>query len=211
MMNQTQEAVNSGHLLHPTCPLSSYLLPHPFNLSLIQIQFSNPIFLPQKSSIAFIKVSKFTHPRAWESWKPDHHSYIHFSLTSTTRSTNQTHKPIFPHTHNPTLISNNFLLDPEILKPTISEKSRVLILCSPSNPTWSVHPKKLLEEIADIVAKHPRLLACGREHLLSMDFQRLLQWLVVDLNTWLVQNTLWQHVEKFRARSPQVLATFHRK
>ncbi|KAJ9673764.1 hypothetical protein PVL29_023367 [Vitis rotundifolia] len=58
----------------------------------------------------------------------------------------------------PTLISNNFLLDPEALKSTISEKSRVLILCSPSNPTGSVYPKKLLEEIADIVAKHPRLL-----------------------------------------------------
>lgn len=58
----------------------------------------------------------------------------------------------------PTLISNNFLLDPEVLKSTISEKSRVLILCSPSNPTGSVCPKKLLEEIADIVAKHPRLL-----------------------------------------------------
>ena len=75
----------------------------------------------------------------------------------------------------PTLISNNFLLDPEVLKSTISEKSKVLILCSLSNPTGSVYLKKLLEEIADIVAKHPRLLACGREHLLSMDFQRLLQ------------------------------------
>ncbi|WKA03261.1 hypothetical protein VitviT2T_021381 [Vitis vinifera] len=75
----------------------------------------------------------------------------------------------------PTLISNNFLLDLEVLKSAISEKSKVPILCSLSNPTGSVYPKKLLEEIADIVAKHPRLLACGREHLLSMDFQRLLQ------------------------------------
>ncbi|RVW65432.1 Bifunctional aspartate aminotransferase and glutamate/aspartate-prephenate aminotransferase [Vitis vinifera] len=63
----------------------------------------------------------------------------------------------------PTLISNNFLLDPEVLKSTISEKSRVLILCSPSNPTGSVCPKKLLEEIADIVAKHPRLLVIADE------------------------------------------------
>ncbi|CBI19119.3 hypothetical protein VitviT2T_027172 [Vitis vinifera] len=63
----------------------------------------------------------------------------------------------------PTLISNNFRLDPEVLKSTISEKSRVLILCSPSNPTGSVYPKKLLEEIADIVAKHPRLLVIADE------------------------------------------------
>ncbi|KAA3454029.1 bifunctional aspartate aminotransferase [Gossypium australe] len=58
----------------------------------------------------------------------------------------------------PTLISDNFLLDPELLESNITEKSRLLILCSPSNPTGSVYPKKLLEKIAEIVAKHPRLL-----------------------------------------------------
>lgn len=58
----------------------------------------------------------------------------------------------------PTSISDNFLLDPKLLESIITERSRVLILCSPSNPTGSVYPKKLLEEIAHIVAKHPRLL-----------------------------------------------------
>lgn len=58
----------------------------------------------------------------------------------------------------PTLICDNFLLDPEVLESKISAKSRLLILCSPSNPTGSVYPKKLLEKIAEIVAKHPRLL-----------------------------------------------------
>jgi aspartate/glutamate/aspartate-prephenate aminotransferase len=58
----------------------------------------------------------------------------------------------------PTSISNNFLLDPKLLESKITERSRVLILCSPSNPTGSVYPKELLEKIADIVAKHPRLL-----------------------------------------------------
>jgi aspartate/glutamate/aspartate-prephenate aminotransferase len=58
----------------------------------------------------------------------------------------------------PTSISENFLLDPKVLESKITEKSRVLILCSPSNPTGSVYPKRLLEEIAQVVAKHPRLL-----------------------------------------------------
>ena len=58
----------------------------------------------------------------------------------------------------PTSISENFLLDPKQLESKLTEKSRLLILCSPSNPTGSVYPKKLLEEIAKIVAKHPRLL-----------------------------------------------------
>lgn len=63
----------------------------------------------------------------------------------------------------PTSISNNFLLDPKLLESKITEKSRLLILCSPSNPTGSVYPKYLLEEIAKIVAKHPRLLVISDE------------------------------------------------
>ncbi|ONK72525.1 uncharacterized protein A4U43_C04F20320 [Asparagus officinalis] len=86
----------------------------------------------------------------------------------------------------PTDILDNFLLKPESLasrlndksrllilcspsNPTgsvasrLNDKSRLLILCSPSNPTGSVYPKKLLEEIADIVRKHPRLLVLSDE------------------------------------------------
>nr|CAD1832806.1 unnamed protein product [Ananas comosus var. bracteatus] len=51
----------------------------------------------------------------------------------------------------PTDISDNFLLKPEFLASKINERSRLLIICSPSNPTGSVYPKELLEEIADIV------------------------------------------------------------
>ncbi|KAK9111097.1 hypothetical protein Scep_018616 [Stephania cephalantha] len=63
----------------------------------------------------------------------------------------------------PTKISENFLLDPKLLALKLNEKSRLLILCSPSNPTGSVYPKKLLEEIADVVAKFPRLLVLSDE------------------------------------------------
>ncbi|XXG87534.1 hypothetical protein AAC387_Pa11g2197 [Persea americana] len=63
----------------------------------------------------------------------------------------------------PTLISDDFLLNPKVLASKLNEKSRLLILCSPSNPTGSVYPKKLLEEISDIVAKHPRLLVLSDE------------------------------------------------
>ncbi|KAJ6908084.1 bifunctional aspartate aminotransferase and glutamate/aspartate-prephenate aminotransferase-like [Populus alba x Populus x berolinensis] len=63
----------------------------------------------------------------------------------------------------PTSMSENFLLDPKLLESKLSEKSRLLILCSPSNPTGSVYSKKLLEEIARIVAKHPRLLVLSDE------------------------------------------------
>ncbi|WVZ26619.1 hypothetical protein V8G54_005163 [Vigna mungo] len=63
----------------------------------------------------------------------------------------------------PTSISDNFLLDPKLLESKITERSRLLILCSPSNPTGSVYPKGLLEKIAQIVAKYPRLLVLSDE------------------------------------------------
>lgn len=63
----------------------------------------------------------------------------------------------------PTHISKNFLLDPKLLESKLTDKSRLLILCSPSNPTGSVYPKELLEQIAQIVAKHPRLLVLSDE------------------------------------------------
>lgn len=63
----------------------------------------------------------------------------------------------------PTSISDNFLLKPESLASVVNENSRLLILCSPSNPTGSVYPRELLEEIADIVKKHPRLLVLSDE------------------------------------------------
>ncbi|KAF5791205.1 putative transaminase [Helianthus annuus] len=63
----------------------------------------------------------------------------------------------------PATISENFLLDPKLLESKLTEKSRLLILCSPSNPTGSVYPKELLQEIARVVAKHPRLLVISDE------------------------------------------------
>lgn len=57
-----------------------------------------------------------------------------------------------------TNISQKFLLDPKQLVLMLNEKSRLLILCSPSNPTGSVYPRELLLQIAEIVASHPRLL-----------------------------------------------------
>ncbi|KAI8540771.1 hypothetical protein RHMOL_Rhmol08G0011000 [Rhododendron molle] len=63
----------------------------------------------------------------------------------------------------PTHISEDFLLDPKLLESKLSDKSRLLIICNPSNPTGSVYPSKLLEQIAQVVAKHPRLLVLSDE------------------------------------------------
>lgn len=63
----------------------------------------------------------------------------------------------------PTALSDDFLLKPEALEAILNEKSRLLMICTPSNPTGSVYPRDILEKIARVVAKHPRLLVISDE------------------------------------------------
>ncbi|KAL3149289.1 Aspartate aminotransferase, cytoplasmic isozyme 1, variant 2 [Trebouxia sp. C0010 RCD-2024] len=58
---------------------------------------------------------------------------------------------------------DNFLLTPAALQASLGPASRLLILCSPSNPTGSVYSRHDLEAIAQIVAGHPRLLVLSDE------------------------------------------------
>jgi len=52
----------------------------------------------------------------------------------------------------PTTIDNNFKITPEQLQKAISPKTKVLFLCSPSNPTGSLYSREELKAIADVVA-----------------------------------------------------------
>jgi aminotransferase len=54
----------------------------------------------------------------------------------------------------PTLEKDNFKLKPESIIKKISEKSKVLILNTPNNPTGAVLEKNDLEEISKLVIKH---------------------------------------------------------
>jgi aspartate/glutamate/aspartate-prephenate aminotransferase len=58
---------------------------------------------------------------------------------------------------------SGFLMSAEQLEAALTPRSRVLILCTPSNPTGAVYPKELLEAIAQVVARHPRLLVLSDE------------------------------------------------
>jgi hypothetical protein len=58
----------------------------------------------------------------------------------------------------PTTLAEGYLLTPEQLEASLTPKSRLLILCSPSNPTGAVYSRERLEALAKVVAKHPRLL-----------------------------------------------------
>lgn len=53
-----------------------------------------------------------------------------------------------------TKAENNFELDPAELEAAVNERTKLLILTTPSNPTGAVYSKSKLEAIADIAVKH---------------------------------------------------------
>jgi len=62
-----------------------------------------------------------------------------------------------------TRLEENFLLTAEALEQALTPASRVLILCSPSNPTGSVYSRAQMQALARVVATHPRLLVISDE------------------------------------------------
>ena len=51
-------------------------------------------------------------------------------------------------------IESDYRLTPEALEEAITENTRLLILCSPSNPTGSVYPREELEALAHVLRRH---------------------------------------------------------
>ena len=60
-------------------------------------------------------------------------------------------------------LSTNFKITPEQLENAITEKTRMLILCSPSNPTGSVYSQDELEALAQVIKKHENLYVVSDE------------------------------------------------
>ena len=57
----------------------------------------------------------------------------------------------------------NFKMTPEQLEKAITPKTRMLILCSPSNPTGSVYNKEELRALANIILNYPDLYVLADE------------------------------------------------
>ena len=60
-------------------------------------------------------------------------------------------------------IEQGFKMTPEQLEKAITPKTRMLILCSPSNPTGAVYSKEELKALADVVLRHEDLLVVSDE------------------------------------------------
>jgi aspartate/methionine/tyrosine aminotransferase len=63
----------------------------------------------------------------------------------------------------PTTVENDYRLTPETLEAALTERTRLLILCSPSNPTGSVYTPSELEALAEVLRRHPQVFIISDE------------------------------------------------
>lgn len=63
----------------------------------------------------------------------------------------------------PTGTETNYLLSPETLEAAITPRTRVLILCSPSNPTGSVYTRDEMNALAEVLRRHERIVVVSDE------------------------------------------------
>ena len=63
----------------------------------------------------------------------------------------------------PTTAEAEYRLTPELLEAAITDRTRVLILCTPSNPTGSVYPRAELEALAEVLRRHEHVYVLADE------------------------------------------------
>lgn len=62
-----------------------------------------------------------------------------------------------------TTVENKFKITPDELRKALSAKTKMLILCSPSNPTGSCYTKEELNSLAEVLADYPDVLVLSDE------------------------------------------------
>ncbi len=60
-------------------------------------------------------------------------------------------------------INQDFKITPEQLEAAITPATRMILLCSPSNPTGSIYSREELQGLVDVLAKHPDIMVLADE------------------------------------------------
>ncbi|MBP5560637.1 MAG: pyridoxal phosphate-dependent aminotransferase [Muribaculaceae bacterium] len=63
----------------------------------------------------------------------------------------------------PVGIDQDFKVTPEQLEAAITERTKVLLLCSPSNPSGAVYSRDELKGLADVLERHPQVVVIADE------------------------------------------------
>lgn len=70
-----------------------------------------------------------------------------------------------------TTIENDFKITPQQLEAAITQKSKLMMFSTPSNPTGMLYSQNELKAIAEVVAKHPGLLIMSDEIYEHINFE----------------------------------------
>jgi len=60
-------------------------------------------------------------------------------------------------------LDQNFKITPDQLQQAITDRTRLMIICSPSNPTGSVYTHTELQELVNVLARHPEITIISDE------------------------------------------------
>lgn len=63
----------------------------------------------------------------------------------------------------PAGIESNFKITPEQLKAAITDRTRMILMCSPSNPTGSVYTKDELAALVEVIKQYPDIIVLADE------------------------------------------------
>ena len=63
----------------------------------------------------------------------------------------------------PASVEQDFKITPAQLEAAITPKTKMVLLCSPSNPTGSVYTREELKALADVLAKYPEIIILSDE------------------------------------------------
>ncbi len=63
----------------------------------------------------------------------------------------------------PATIETDFKITPEQLRAALTDKTRIVFFCSPSNPTGSVYSRSELQELVNVLADYPDVLILSDE------------------------------------------------
>jgi len=62
-----------------------------------------------------------------------------------------------------TTMDNDFILTPEALEAAITPRTRLLVLCTPNNPTGSVYGAEEIGRLAEVLLRHPDVVVIADE------------------------------------------------
>ncbi|MBO4577804.1 MAG: aminotransferase class I/II-fold pyridoxal phosphate-dependent enzyme, partial [Paludibacteraceae bacterium] len=62
-----------------------------------------------------------------------------------------------------TTMDNDFILTPEALEQAITPRTKLIVLCTPNNPTGAVYTAKDIDNLAEVLMRHPQVAIIADE------------------------------------------------